>query len=276
MSHKKRFSDTMILHHVRLVYRSCLFLIALISYIAAKLTQAEHIFGGAIYGQALLAVFFVIYAFEIITRFFPLNIESLGSQKHFKKNYIKKAEYNRSALRKKGLKDAALVLAFWLPLNGIFAVLFFTGVIDWGIMVLIALAYGICDSVCILYFCPFQTWFMKNRCCSSCRIYNWDYAMMATPLIFIIHPASLVMAGLSFILLAVWEISFFTHPERFSPETNECLSCASCKERLCIHKRQLRSFQRKRLHSANIKEAPLHQNALNCKGSCGTNENNQT
>jgi hypothetical protein len=95
---------------------------------------------------------------------------------------------------------------------------------------------------------------MKNRCCSSCRIYNWDYAMMATPLMIILHPAALTMAALSLILTAVWEISFYIHPERFAPETNKCLSCANCKEKLCLHKRQLRSFQRKHLHRAEQKK----------------------
>lgn len=251
MNHKKRLSDTMILHHVRLVYRSVIFLLALASYIVAKVVGTEHMFGSVAYGNTILAIFFGIYTIEIISRFFPSKLESLGSQRQFKKNYIPKEGYNRATVRKRGLRDAALVLAVWIPFNGIFAALYFVGVIDWGVLVLISLAYCICDPICILYFCPFQTWFMKNRCCSSCRIYNWDYAMMATPLMIILHPAALTMAALSLILTAVWEISFYIHPERFAPETNKCLSCANCKEKLCLHKRQLRSFQRKHLHRAS-------------------------
>ena len=35
--------------------------------------------------------------------------------------------------------------------------------------------------ICILFYCPFQMWFLKNRCCVNCRIYNWDYAFLFTP-----------------------------------------------------------------------------------------------
>ena len=64
--------------------------------------------------------------------------------------------------------------------------LYFLNVIDLGIVVIISLAFSVCDLICILFFCPFQTWMMHNRCCTTCRIYNWDFAMMFTPLIFIV------------------------------------------------------------------------------------------
>ena len=73
---------------------------------------------------------------------------------------------------------------------------------------------------CILFFCPFQTWFLKNKCCSTCRIYNWDYAMMFTPLFFVRRPYTWSLLVLSVALLARWEITFFRYPERFSEETN--------------------------------------------------------
>ena len=58
-------------------------------------------------------------------------------------------------------------------------------IIDEGVLWLVCLFYGVCDMICILFFCPFQSWFLKNKCCCTCRIYNWDYAMMFTPLFFI-------------------------------------------------------------------------------------------
>ncbi|MBQ9794567.1 MAG: hypothetical protein IJW34_06440, partial [Clostridia bacterium] len=50
--------------------------------------------------------------------------------------------------------------------------------------------------------------------------------------------------ALALLLLLYWEIIAFRHPERFAEETNGCLSCANCKEKLCHHKKQLRSFLR--------------------------------
>ena len=118
-------------------------------------------------------------------------------------------------------------------------------IIDEGILVLICLAYSICDMICILWFCPFETWFMRNRCCCTCRIYNWDFAMMCTPLIFIksTYTGSLVI--LSLIILIKWEITYRLYPERFSTQTNQSLSCAMCEEKLCQHKTQLKSLWNK-------------------------------
>ena len=103
-------------------------------------------------------------------------------------------------------------------------------------------AYAVCDMICILFFCPFQTWFLKNKCCSACRIYNWDYAMMFTPLFFVRAAYSWSLFALSLVLLLRWEITFYRHPEWFSERTNAYLHCANCKEKLCTHKTQLHSL----------------------------------
>ena len=99
-------------------------------------------------------------------------------------------------------------------------------------------------SICILFFCPFQTWFMKNKCCGSCRIYNWDYAMMFTPLFFVRENYAWSLLVLSIALLVRWEVTFYLHPERFSENTNEYLMCRNCTERLCAHKTQLSTLRR--------------------------------
>ena len=50
------------------------------------------------------------------------------------------------------------------------------------------------------------------------------------------------LLGISLLLLLRWEITLHRFPERFSPKTNACLSCANCEEKLCHHKKQLKSF----------------------------------
>jgi hypothetical protein len=98
--------------------------------------------------------------------------------------------------------------------------------------------------ICILFFCPFQTWFLKNKCCSTCRIYNWDYAMMFTPLFFVRRAYAWSLLALSVLLLVRWEITFYRHPERFSENTNEYLECRNCTEKLCSHKTQLQKLRK--------------------------------
>ena len=142
-------------------------------------------------------------------------------------------------------KRTLTVVAVWVALNGVMGGLYLFGVIDKGVLVLVSLAYGICDMICILFFCPFQTWFMKNRCCADCRIYNWDFAMMFTPLVFIPNVFTLIMLALSLALLLRWEITYKLHPERFATNTNGCISCSECKEKLCHHKKQLHTYWRR-------------------------------
>ena len=81
------------------------------------------------------------------------------------------------------------------------------GILDDGIMILLCGAYSVCDMICIMFFCPFQSWFLKNKCCSACRIYNWDYAMMFTPMLFIRNFYSWSLFFMSVVVLIHWEIS---------------------------------------------------------------------
>ena len=135
-----------------------------------------------------------------------------------------------------------LVALIWIVFNGIIGALRMNDIIDDGIMILLCSAYSVCDLICILFFCPFQSWLMKNKCCGSCRIYNWDYAMMFTPLFFVQWSYAWSLLVLSIALLIRWEITFYRHPERFSENTNEYLRCVNCREKLCTHKKQLRSL----------------------------------
>ena len=74
--------------------------------------------------------------------------------------------------------------------------------------------------------------------------------MMFTPLVFIpsIYTYSLLI--LSLILLFKWELFYHKYPERFSEETNYSLHCENCREKLCHHKKQLRSFMKKQISKA--------------------------
>ena len=242
MPKKIKLSRISALHYFKLVFRSVLFLCALAVYIVNRVHKKTYFFGYAEHRSIILTVIGIIFFVEMILRFFPSRMESMGCQKQFSKNYIPRA----GASVPKGVHSSVLyVLLAWLLLNGAIGVVYFLGWIDAGILFLISLAYSVCDMICILFFCPFQTWFMKNKCCGSCRIYNWDYAMMFTPLVFVPGVYTYSLLGVALLLVAVWEFLAWRHPERFSEQTNECLSCKNCQEKLCHHKSQLRGFLRK-------------------------------
>lgn len=241
-----KLSKTSTLHYAKLFFRSAVFLTMLVIYIFDRLRAvpqnpidefAQH--------PGWRSFIWIIFAVEMIFRFFPASIESMGCQKQFQRNY----QPDKTAGTPLGSKRATCMAAIaWIVLNGLIGVLYFTHIIDRSILLLICLAYSVCDMICILFFCPFQTWILKNKCCVTCRIYNWDYAMMFTPLLFIPSLFTWSLLGLAVALLLMWEWIYHYHPERFYEESNCSLRCANCKEHLCSHKKQLQAFHRKLRH----------------------------
>ena len=239
MTRKTRLTAVSAVHYFRLVYRSVLFVLLLVQYILYRSKNGPAILDTLENRPIIIAVICILFTVEMIFRFFPSKLESPGSQKQFACNYIKSGSTEISIQDNNG---TVLVLLIWLGFNAIFGALYIAGVFDDGIMLLLSCAYSVCDMVCILFFCPFQTWFLKNKCCATCRIYNWDYAMMFTPLFFVMKPYTWGLLALSVGLLIRWEITFYKHPERFSYQTNDYLRCQNCTEKLCAHKKQLKTL----------------------------------
>ena len=241
MKRKTNITKTIALHYWKLVVRSILFLTALVVYIINRLNNSGQSFGGNENNEVVLGVVWLIFMGEMVLRFFPVKLESMGCQKQFKKNYIEIEDCDKKPIVQAGIVTFAVASA-WIALNAVIGVLYYTHFIDKGILLLIALLYSVCDVICILFFCPFHTWFMKNKCCGTCRIYNWDYAMMFTPLIYIPNVYAWTLLGMALLLLIKWEVVLHVYPKRFSEKCNKSLSCALCKEKLCHHKKQLQVF----------------------------------
>lgn len=244
MTKKRRIKLSLIssMHYVKLVFRSLLFIAALVLYVIDKVRGTDTLFGAATERPIVLFAVFIIFTVEMILRFFPFRTESMGCQKQFKKNYIPTGETKPEKMP--GIRTF-IVATSWMILNVIIGIPYLLGWYDSGILILVSLAYAVCDLICILFFCPFHTWIMKNKCCGTCRIYNWDYAMMFTPLVFIPNFFSWGLVLVSLVLLARWEITYKLHPERFTENTNQSLACQNCKEKLCHHKVQLKAYLRK-------------------------------
>lgn len=242
---KRPLSRISALHYCKLVFRAGLFLAATAVYLYSRLTAGAAPYGFEAFGP-LLAAIWLIYAAEMLLRFFPSSLESMGCQKQFARNFLPAGPGEVPKPQLQRHKTTALtVAALWALLNAVIGALYFGGLIDREILFLISLAFAVCDMICILFFCPFQTLMMKNKCCGSCRIYNWDYAMMFTPLVFVKSLYTWSLLGLSLLLLLQWEITYHRHPQRFSQATNGRLACAHCKEKLCSHKKSLQKFLRR-------------------------------
>lgn len=254
---KNNISVTTAYHYAKFVGRTILFLTVLIIYIVNKVKNPDidpllENFESNVYVTVICLIIWTVFIIEMLLRLFPSKIESMGCQKQFKCNYVPVEQEIKP--NKQPVWRTFVVFASWIALNAIFVTLYFTEVIDGGVMIILSLAYSVCDMICILFFCPFQTWIMKNRCCVACRIYNWDFAMMFTPVVFIVNPFTMTLFGVAFVLLLEWEILYRRYPKRFCANTNATLSCANCKEKLCKHKKQLRSFIKKIAEAEKIKK----------------------
>ena len=241
---KQKWTKTSKMHLTKLIYRSVLFLSALIYYACFLILGADYKSGSILFSPlsdipVFLILMFLIFGGEMVLRFFPTRHEAIGCQKIFNVNYIPTKEAKTQRPMKMHPSRTLLVFGAWCTLNLAIGALYFFGIITADILVLISLAYSLCDVICIMFFCPFQAWMMKNKCCATCRIYNWDYMMMFTPLLFLVFkPApvihyALILSGLA--VLLIWEISYARHPERFTENTNDRLSCKNCTEKLCRH-----------------------------------------
>ena len=241
MKRESRLTAVSGFHFFRLVYRSVLLILLLIRYVIYRIYDGSAVLDFLERRPLIISVIFVIFTLEMIFRFFPSRIESPGCQKQFASNYIKSGE---TQIAIPDNNSTVLVLLVWIGFNGIFGALYLAGIFDDGIMLLISCAYSVCDMICILFFCPFQTFIMHDKCCVNCRIYDWGHFMMFTPMLFIKNFYSWSLFFMSCIVLLHWEIIYAKHPERFWEGSNQVLKCSSCKDKT----RQLKNVLKNALH----------------------------
>ena len=256
---KRPLTPTVAMHYVKLILRLIIFITAAVLYLYNKIHDTGKTFGGFEDRSVFTAIVWLFFVVGMILRMFPSKLESMGCQKQLKRNYNPKADAptdRKDYGRQPGILTFAAFSA-WIALNAIIGILYFADIIDAGMLVLVSLAYSIGDVICILFFCPFQTWILKNKCCATCRIYNWDYAMMFTPFIFIPHPFTWSLLAIALVILVKWEYCYRRYPERFVESCNDSISCKNCTEKLCQHKKQLRRFLKKRSFKFNLKGNPI-------------------
>ena len=240
----KKASRMRKVYFLRFLYRVCV-LIALAVLFAVRPESAEVIGGTAVFSHfhpthLFLYALWGIWMFDMIFQIVPSKgWFSMGSLKVFGRNYSPCAncdQVDRRALRKKYFKEGLKIWCFWGPLSAALAFAWFLWLKPlgayWFPMLFVA-AFYVCDLICVLFWCPFRVWFMKNRCCTTCRIFNWDHFMMFTPFLFVPGVYTWSLAGLSVIIYVIWEVQVYTHPERFTDACNNTLKCKNCTDRLC-------------------------------------------
>ncbi len=139
-------------------------------------------------------------------------------------------------------RKAWIVMLVWLVLNGVIGFFYLIKVLSDGDLLMITVFFFLSDYICILFFCPFQTFIMKNKCCINCRIFDWGHFMMFTPMLFIKNFFSWSLFFTSCVVLIKWELAYIRHPEQFWSGSNKRLQCATCKDKTCQYKKKVKSL----------------------------------
>ena len=184
-----------------------------------------------------LHLLWVVWMLDMISQLVPAkNDIALGSKKNFRQYF------RPSAIKEdwKGLKryilsttrSAYKIFIIWALLITGLGILYFNGLIGDIALFMVSATFYVCDLICVLIWCPFRL-MLKNRCCTTCRIFNWDHLMMFTPMLFVSGFYARSLLIMSIIVFAAWELSVLLHPERFWFQSNETLQCANCTDKLC-------------------------------------------
>ena len=230
-------SKTRKIYFARLVGRCIIFILCIWAWLVKP--DIYFVLNGMNFFKTLspLHLLWAIWVVDMFLQIVPIkNKVPVGSQKlvanHFRPIRDK---INHEALRSyivATTKAAYKVFILWCLLIVGIGLLYYWGIIDKIALFMISVLFYVCDLICVLIWCPFRL-IMKNRCCTTCRIFNWDHLMMFSPLIFTngFFTVSLVMMSVAAWL--VWELCVMMYPERFWDHSNAALQCSECTDKLC-------------------------------------------
>ncbi len=233
----EKMSKTKLAYTIKLIIRCIIFILLAILFFK-KPEEFDILKGWRFFDKfSVLHILWAIWIFDMIIQLLPVKAYiSLGSQKYFLQMFKpSKKEFDRQKLKKyiaDTTKTAYKVMILWVVANVAIYVLYFTGVINLSILYMITAFYYVGDLICVVIWCPFR-FLMRNRCCTTCRIFNWDHFMMFTPFIIVPGFYSWTLAALAIAIWIVWEMCVLTYPERFWEKSNVALRCSECTDKLC-------------------------------------------
>ena len=186
---------------------------------------------------SLLHILWGIWVVDMFLQIVPIkNKLPLGSMKLFESRFKPiREKINYDALRSYILttsKAAYKVFLLWCALIAAIGVLYWLGLLGKTALFMISVLFYVCDLICVLIWCPFRL-LMKTRCCTTCRIFNWDHLMMFSPLSFMGGFYAISLVAMALLAWLIWELCILIYPERFWDKSNAALKCTECTDKLC-------------------------------------------
>lgn len=224
-------------YFIRLIGRCIIFVVSILVFIFFP--ASFKVLDGLNFFKELspFHLLWLIWMIDMILQIIPIKNEiPLGSQKLFANRFKPITEkINRKVLLNyitSTTLSAYKVFLLWSALILTLGLLFFSGIISKSVIFLVSVFFYVCDLICVLIWCPFRL-IMKNKCCTTCRIFNWDHLMMFSPLIFIGGFYSVSLFVMACVVWIIWELCVIIYPERFCEITNVALQCSECTDKLC-------------------------------------------
>jgi len=178
-----------------------------------------------------LWVVWVALSIPMLYRLIPNRRIAVGARKHFACSY---EPINSAGDARPTHKGAVYCALSWFVITSTaLFILHSLNILTAQTVLIFALVYAVIDLIFVLFFCPFRALFMRNHCCTTCRIHNWDFFMKCAPLILFPNVFSISLVILAVAVVLSWEISLCRNPHYFTRETNRNLHCAACKDKLC-------------------------------------------
>lgn len=182
----------------------------------------------------LFFLYFIVDSFEVIL---PVFNRSIYSSKMQKRTYIEVEEYDINSVKhlaKEDNKQATIIFVLYSALIISIGLMFlYIDILGAWFIYLTFFALNFSDYFCIMIWCPFRSWFLKNSCCNTCRISNWDRIMKFSILIFIPNIYTITIFAIGSLIFLYWEYQHFVHPERFYRVSNKLLWCSNCDKITC-------------------------------------------
>ncbi|PAT02667.1 hypothetical protein CI105_01535 [Candidatus Izimaplasma bacterium ZiA1] len=189
----------------------------------------------SIYHYLVMFIFVIFIVDEMLILIPKFNTNKI-TNKTYKSNYIEKT-YNQKELNQLVIKNNIRAIIVFIAYFGSLAICGYLYLkyenIDSRFIIILFALINLGDYTCILIWCPFKEMFLKNSCCTNCRISNWDRLMKFYILLFIPSLFTIILVFLGLIIFFYWEIIHFLHPERFYSLSNDLLTCKRCDTHKC-------------------------------------------
>ena len=233
---KTPISDIRKRYIIRLIVR-CLILIGAVALYFTDFARHDILQGFDFFKKfSWLHVLWVIWMLDMIQQLYPAKHIALGSHKVFKLRFKPVLDRINTDTLKRYIttttRSAYKVMLLWIALIGALGFGKWTGILQDAHLFLVSVLFYVCDLICVLIWCPFRL-MMGNKCCTTCRIFNWDHLMMFTPMVYVKGFFSLSLLTVSVVVWLAWELCVAFYPERFWEKSNAALKCSECTDKLC-------------------------------------------